>query len=206
MRTVHSSSHLLPGEGLLPGGLLLGGVSQHALGQIPPPVNRMTDRCKNITSFADGNESKLLSIRYPETQTFSQQDSIPVGCVPPASQPYVFSWPPLAVSKVGGQGEQVRIGFQWWPKDVTSRGRDRISHPTVGSRVYHLTQGVCDIITCIMKYMPPWTDRRLPLRAVINPYHFDVINVIDTTNEQFYSNNQWIAFCNRRDCFYKYLT
>ena len=43
--------------GLLRGGLLLGGsapggvVSQHALKQtpFPSPVNRMTDRCKNIT-------------------------------------------------------------------------------------------------------------------------------------------------------------
>ena len=35
--------------GLLPGsGVWLGGVSQHALRQTPP-VNRMTDRCKNIT-------------------------------------------------------------------------------------------------------------------------------------------------------------
>ena len=37
-----------------PGGV----VSQHALRQTPPPVNRMTDRCKNITlpqtSFAGG--------------------------------------------------------------------------------------------------------------------------------------------------------
>ena len=33
-----------------PGGVCSGGVvSQHALRQTPPPVNRMTDRCKNIT-------------------------------------------------------------------------------------------------------------------------------------------------------------
>ena len=61
----------IPG-GLLPGGvpapgwcppvdLLLEGmvVSQHSLRQ-PPPVNRMIDRCKNITlpqtSFAGGNK------------------------------------------------------------------------------------------------------------------------------------------------------
>ena len=45
------------GVGLLPGGMPgLGGlsapggsVSQHALRQNPPPVNRMTNRCKNIT-------------------------------------------------------------------------------------------------------------------------------------------------------------
>ena len=57
-----SGGCLLPGVcvclwgGLLLGGcLLLGGVhswgvvSQHALRQTPPPVNRMTNRCKNIT-------------------------------------------------------------------------------------------------------------------------------------------------------------
>ena len=35
--------------GLLGGGLLGRGVSQHAVRQTPPLVNRMTDRCKNIT-------------------------------------------------------------------------------------------------------------------------------------------------------------
>ena len=34
-----------PGGGCLPGE----GVSQHALRGTPPPVDRMTDRCKNIT-------------------------------------------------------------------------------------------------------------------------------------------------------------
>ena len=36
-------------QGSGPRGCLLGGVSQHALRQNPLPVNRMTDRCKNIT-------------------------------------------------------------------------------------------------------------------------------------------------------------
>ena len=31
-----------------------------------------------------------------------KQDSTPVGCVPPACQPYVFRWPPLGVSTGGG--------------------------------------------------------------------------------------------------------
>ena len=47
---------------LLEGGVCSGGVvSQHALKQTPPPVNRMTDRCKNIilpqTSFSGGNKA-----------------------------------------------------------------------------------------------------------------------------------------------------
>ena len=40
------------------GGVCLGGVSQHAMGQTSLPVNRIMDRCKNITlpqtSFASG--------------------------------------------------------------------------------------------------------------------------------------------------------
>ena len=48
------------GRGVLPGR----GVSQHALRQTPP-LNRMTDRCKNITlpqtSFAGGNEATFVS-------------------------------------------------------------------------------------------------------------------------------------------------
>ena len=41
-----------PGRVYLPSGVGLsapGGVSQHALGQTPPPVNRITDACENIT-------------------------------------------------------------------------------------------------------------------------------------------------------------
>ena len=49
----------VPGPRGVPG--LGGGLSQHALRQ-NPPVNRMTDRCKNITlpqtSFAGGNRRK----------------------------------------------------------------------------------------------------------------------------------------------------
>ena len=37
--------------GVCPGDVCLGCVSKHALRQTPPPqVNRMTDRCKNITN------------------------------------------------------------------------------------------------------------------------------------------------------------
>ena len=54
-----------PGPGGVPGlgGCLVwrGVVSHHALRQTPPPVNRMTNRCKNITlpqtPFAGGNNS-----------------------------------------------------------------------------------------------------------------------------------------------------
>ena len=49
-----------------------GGASQHALRQTPP-VNRMTNRCKNITlpqtSFPGGNESQYTSqesLRFPK--------------------------------------------------------------------------------------------------------------------------------------------
>ena len=38
-----------------------GGVSQHALGQTPPHLDRMTDRCKNIT---------LLQLRFRTVMTW----------------------------------------------------------------------------------------------------------------------------------------
>ena len=47
--------------GVLPGGV----VSQHALRQTPPPVNRMTDRCKNITF--------TTSLRTVTRRPFSQR-------------------------------------------------------------------------------------------------------------------------------------
>ena len=43
----------------------------------------------------------------------SKQESILVGCVPPACQPYDF-WPPDVST--------ARMGFQLLPPDVTSRG------------------------------------------------------------------------------------
>ena len=51
-----------PGRVFAPGGRVCSrGVSQHALRQTPPCMDRMTDRCKNITlpqtSFAGGNKS-----------------------------------------------------------------------------------------------------------------------------------------------------
>ena len=39
--------------------------------------------------------------------TFKQQDSIPVGCVPPTCQPYVFHWLPLYVTTGWELGPQV---------------------------------------------------------------------------------------------------
>ena len=54
-----------PGEVPGPGGmyLVLGGgvVSQHALRQTPPPVNRITDRCKNIT-FATSLRTVITAV------------------------------------------------------------------------------------------------------------------------------------------------
>ena len=41
--------------GVCPGDVCLGCVSKHALRQTPPQVDRMTDRCKNITNFSEKN-------------------------------------------------------------------------------------------------------------------------------------------------------
>ena len=67
--------------------LVLGGVPALG-GSDTPPVNRMTNRCKNITlpqtSFAGGKYS--LQIERDSVLT-NEQESIPVGCQPPACQP-----------------------------------------------------------------------------------------------------------------------
>ena len=47
--------------------------------------------------MATGTRSVPLRIRYKK----EVQESIPVGCVPPACQPYMFWWPPLGVSSGG---------------------------------------------------------------------------------------------------------
>ena len=52
-----------------------------------------------------------------------KQETIPVGCVPPACQPYKLQ--PTAVSNNGGgvsSNEQVWTGLQYWPPGVTNRG------------------------------------------------------------------------------------
>ena len=85
MRTIRNSSRLLGGCLVLggvpapggvpgPGGCLLRGgdwcwgvVSQHALRQTPP-VNRMTDRCKNIT-FATSLRTVNISQTACDTQS-----------------------------------------------------------------------------------------------------------------------------------------
>ena len=58
-----------------------------------PPVNRITDTCKNITlattSLRPVNISPLLRLHYLMTSrspsTSKQQECIPVGCVPSAA-------------------------------------------------------------------------------------------------------------------------
>ena len=57
----------LPGGFLFLGGLsALGGLSQHALRQTQPPVNRMTDRCKKYylgrNFIAAGNKSEMNAL------------------------------------------------------------------------------------------------------------------------------------------------
>ena len=48
--------------------------------------------------------NKNIWLEYLRLKAFVRQNSIPVGCVPPASQPYVFWWPPPDVSTSGGGG------------------------------------------------------------------------------------------------------
>ena len=54
------------------------------------------------------DESARDLLFYPEVKfkpnTGLRQESIPVGCVLPACQPYLFWWTPLGVSTGGGRG------------------------------------------------------------------------------------------------------
>ena len=38
-----------------------------------------------------------------------KQESIPMGCIPPASQPYISLWPSLGVSTSAGVGSKVNM-------------------------------------------------------------------------------------------------
>ena len=56
--------------------------------------------------------------KLPNCSTI-KQESIPVGCVPPtleATTGCLYRW------GHGASSEQVWIGLQWWPPDVSSRG------------------------------------------------------------------------------------
>ena len=72
-----------------PGGcLLLGGVvSQHALRKTPPPVNRMTNRCKNITLATTSLRPVKIYFRdcLNKVQVFPEPNvgSIVIWCTPP---------------------------------------------------------------------------------------------------------------------------
>ena len=67
-------------------------VSQHAMAQTPlPPVNRITDKCKNITLPKLHLQAKIntevfqLHVQELLTTTSTVQECIPVGCVPSAA-------------------------------------------------------------------------------------------------------------------------
>ena len=53
-------------------------------------------RSTSLNVFSLLGEKKDLSLLW--CIYMYHQESIPVGCVPPACQPYIFWWPPLGVS------------------------------------------------------------------------------------------------------------
>ena len=46
--------------------------------------------------FTDG----FITLHRERDRQYRKQESIPVGCIPPACQPYVFRWPPLIVNRI----------------------------------------------------------------------------------------------------------
>ena len=73
------------------------------------------------------------------------EDSIPVGCVPPACQPHVFRWLPLDVSPAGGGELGIPIDHTY-PLDI----------PTLQP---------LDIPT--PRYLPPWIPTPTPWRELV---------------------------------------
>ena len=67
-----------------------------------------------------GHHAQNFNAAYP-TDTIPEQESIPVGCVPPTYRPYTFRCPP-DVSTRGSSSEQLWTGYQWQLPDVTNRG------------------------------------------------------------------------------------
>ena len=68
--------------------------------------------------------SRVSLSKFFKWETERIQESIPVGCVLPACQPYMLRCRNLMSVPVGGGviNEQVWTGLQWWPPDVISRG------------------------------------------------------------------------------------
>ena len=94
-----------PGGGVCRGGVPPGVVlSQHALRQTPP-VNRMTDRCKNIT-FA--TSLQMVTRKHSSS--------------PHTNRTCFGHWMSVVVGGGGGSSsKQVWTGIQWRPPEVTSR-------------------------------------------------------------------------------------
>ena len=126
---------------------------------------------------------------------WQEQDTIPVACLLPAWQPYVFMKPPLDVRTVGGgrsSSEQVWTGLQWWLPDVSSRGGEGLDlrvwrwggarSPGLMSRKRDtlpcdLSHDACGITTTLSPcgqtdVCENITFSQLRLRAVINFYLF----------------------------------
>ena len=62
-----------------------------------------TSKCE-VDILASPNPSQCKNF------TQIQRESILVGCVPPACQPYVFRWPPLNISMGWGIGYRSHVG------------------------------------------------------------------------------------------------
>ena len=61
-----------------------------------------------------------------------EQESIPIGCLPPTRKPYMLQWPPPDVIRRGFSSEQVRTGLQLWPSDVSSRRNGAMARAMAG--------------------------------------------------------------------------
>ena len=93
------------------------------LGKFPCPHEKVSTLFLSLCRFVQINKHMLYSI-WSVDHIPAKQESIPVGCISPASKTYVlkFQWPPSDVALGVVLIEQVWKGLQWLPPDVTSRG------------------------------------------------------------------------------------
>ena len=91
------------------------------------------------------DSSTVVYIVFPTSigQLQSKWESILVGCVPPARQPYVVPWPPLAVSTgVEGRGEVLK-----WTSEYPLPRTHGILCDTVNKRDVRI---ILESITCFL--------------------------------------------------------
>ena len=98
------------------------------------------------------------------------KENISVGCVPPACQTVRVLVTITRCQWWGGSlGEQVWIGLQWWPPDVTNACQ---CLPGEGVSAQGCLPSACCYTYPLGRHSPPWTDRLTDKCKNITCRHF----------------------------------